>query len=588
MWRASRDGSVMHKRIAALLVTLCSLTTTASPALAQPAPTAPPPDAQADLAKKAEARRHFEKGVVLLRDNAFAAALAEFLQSRALYSTRSATYNAGLCLRKLQRYDEALDMFESLLREFPDLPPEDKVAAQREVVELRDLVGTIEVQGAEPGAAIVIDGRYRSDYPALEALRVPVGSHVVRVYKEGFEPFEARVDVAGAQTAQVMARLRTMAESGRLRVIEASGRPLTVVVDGVAVGKTPWEGLLTVGNHVVLLRGEGNLGTQPVMAPVRRDQTTPLSLVAEELNASLRVEPTPAGARVTLDATFVGRGIWEGRLRAGKHTVEVDAEGFLPVSRAVILAPKQREVLTATLERDPRAAQWKRPGRFLVEVGGAALLSPIFGGDVAAGCRDGCSTGPGVGGYGMVRGGYEMGAGLGFGLTVGYLTLERTTHDRATTLQPVGLGAARGTATDTLLLQGFLAGAWAGLSIGERVPLHMRIGGGFVLGAIADERTGAFAASDGSDYAVGPLGDRLGARFLYSAPEVRVGLRVGAHLELSAGVTGILLFALGPPTWDSARPINASADGIGTFKAETLVDPLTLIIAPGLGAQYDF
>jgi len=63
--------------------------------------------------------------------------------------------------------------------------------------ELRKLVGTIEIEEAEPGATIVIDGQNRGDYPPLVPLRVGRGSHTVRVHKAGFVPFETRVDVAG-------------------------------------------------------------------------------------------------------------------------------------------------------------------------------------------------------------------------------------------------------------------------------------------------------------------------------------------------------------------------------------------------------
>src|SRR5262249_57157336 len=125
------------------------------------------------------------------------------------------------------------------------------------------------------------------------------------------------------------ARLRGLVSSGRLRVTEASGRALDVVVDNVVVGKTPWEGTLAAGRHVVALQGEGNLGTQPSEAAVRVNQLTPIALAAEELDAALRVTPTPSSAVVALDEVTVGHGVWEGRVRAGGHKVEIAEEGFL-------------------------------------------------------------------------------------------------------------------------------------------------------------------------------------------------------------------------------------------------------------------
>lgn len=556
-------------------------------ATAQPAPPALNEAAATD--KSAEARVHFEKGLKLLDEGIWDAALAEFLQSRLLFPTRSATNNAAICMRKLNRFDEALDLFEALLREFPDLPADVKASAQRAMVELGELVGTVEIKGSEPGAAIVIDGRNRGEFPVLTPIRVSAGSHLVRVYKEGFEPFEARVEVAGGQTARTVARLSALAESGRLRVTEKSGKVLDVVVDSVVVGKTPWEGRLSVGAHQVVLRGEGNQGTQPVSAPVRLQQVTALTLTVEELTASIRIEPTPAGASVAIDSVTVGQGIWEGRLRDGAHLVEVAAEGFVAVRRQVSLERGEQEVVSVALQRDADSPLWRKPARFMLEIDGAMPLTPSFGGEVAGNCGDQCSRDVGFGGYGVFRAGYEFGSGFGFGVTAGYLLLRQATTGRQTTIQPVGLDSGPGMADDTLTFQGFLAGIFAGLSFGERYPLHLRLGGGVLIGSIADQRSGTFQARDGSTYGVAPVRDAPSATFFHVGPEVRLGIRVTDDLELTAGVEGLLLIALNEPMWDPRLQVDASTDGFGVFTdSAALTGPIVVAIAPGLGARYDF
>src|SRR4051812_42183143 len=174
------------------------------PAYAQRTKPAPPaPDASQQ--KKDEAKTRFEKGMTLFDRKLWDAALVEFLESRAAYPTRSNTQNAALCLRNLNRFDEALDMFEALLRDFPNLSSQDKQLVEKEVRELESLVGTIELlvgnecrratctptelQAKEAGAQIFIDGRERGNVPS-PPLRVSAGSHVVRVYKQGYIPVE--------------------------------------------------------------------------------------------------------------------------------------------------------------------------------------------------------------------------------------------------------------------------------------------------------------------------------------------------------------------------------------------------------------
>ena len=545
---------------------------------------------------KVEARGHFDQGKKLSTEGVWPAALAEFLASRELYATWGNTLGAASALRKLARFDEALDMFEILLRDFAAAVPADvRVAAQREVIELRELVGTIEIEQAELGAAITVDARSRGEYPAPSPLRVGAGTHIVRVSKEGFEPFEARVDVAGKQTVRVVAKLRALAASGRLHVAEQGGAALEVIVDGDRVGRTPWEGLLALGDHVLLLRGEGELGTVPVPVVVKRDQTTRLTLSAEKLAARLLVNPVPANAGVAIDALAVGQGRWEGRLRQGSHKIEVAAPGFVTAVREVSIEAGSRAVVGVSLARDPSSPFWRKPPRpasFLIEVDGAAAILPSFGGDIAGGCAGSCSAAPGLGGYVALRAGYERASGLGFGLGAGYLFAAQEVSDRAASIKPVGLaGSAKGTLDDTLAIRrGIFVGPWLGFSIGERFPVHARLAVGPLLAWVNDTRSGTFTpVRTGPSYPVGPLSVTSFTPFVQVAPELRVGYRITPHFELNLGAEALILVALAePPAWDAGRAINAGADGIGTFPTERFLGRVLFGIAPGLGARYDF
>lgn len=589
MMRSSTPRGSLVAAIAAALSLLVTVRAGAQPPPVTPSVTPPAPPA--DAAARAAARASFDRGLTLFEQGAWSAALAEFRASRRLFPTRNATSNAAVCLRKLERFDEALDLYEALLREFADLPADLRVEAQRAVAELRQLSGTLDVQGAEPDAAVTLDGRARGEYPLLAPLRTTTGTHTLRVYKEGFEPFEARVEIAAGQTARTTARLRRLVESGHLQIAEASGQALAVVVDGNVVGKAPWEGSVPPGDHTVVLRGEGTFGTQPASVRVQARERARLSLAAEELGASVRVVPTPAGATVAIDSVTVGRGIWEGRLRAGAHRIELAAEGFVPETRRVDLTRGRTEVLAAALRRDPDSPVWRRPGHFLVELSGALQMwAPAFGGDLARGCGGACSKPIGLGGYGLLRGGYELGSGIGFGITVGYSLGRQPLTGRPTAITPTGLPPDPGKANDRLTLRGLVAGVWGGLSLGERFPVHLRLGGGAVIGSMGDLRTGTFRAQNGEPYAVGPLGIAPSATFVYLAPEVRAGLRVGPGIELSAGVELWALFAVSRPAWkvDPKQGIFAGSDGSGTFPTEALASTVMVAVAPGVGARYDF
>jgi hypothetical protein len=549
----------------------------------------PAEDQGPSQAAKEEAKVHFNKGISLLRQDAWAAALAEFLLSRQIYPTRSATNNAAIALRKLQRFDEALDMFEALLREFPNIPAGERMLAQRAVAELRGLVGTIEITGAEPGSTMIVSGQNRGEFPPVNPLRVTAGTHLVRVIREGFEPFETRADVAGGQTVILRATLKVLKQAGRLRVLEQSGKNLDVVVDGVTVGRTPWDGAVGVGSHTVLLRGEGKLGSQPATAPIKARELTSLTLLAEELDASMRVDPKPVGATVAIDSIPVGRGAWLGRLKSGVHRVDVALEGFLPTSRRVTLKPGGRELVVIVVERDPDAKIWQKPPKITFDLSASFVLAPSFGGDIAGNCASDCASPVGIGGLGLFHGGYELGSGLGFGLAAGYLIAAQNTQGRSVDLVPNGgLPPLSGTADEKLRLSAFVGGATLSYHLGERFPVLLRLGAGVVTGELRDERVGRFQGRNGMPFTTYPVNDFPSATYFYADPELRAGIRLGKRFELSLTMQAMILFALSQPRWDNTIELAASDAGVATYGPEALMGPFSVLLAPGLAARYDF
>ncbi|MEA2753035.1 MAG: hypothetical protein QOI41_7178, partial [Myxococcales bacterium] len=539
-------------------------------------------------------RAFFDSGVGHFDRSEWSAALADFLRSRALFPTKAATKNAAVCFRREGRFDESLETFEALLREFPDLAPGDRAFAEKESAELRGAIGSIEIAGAEPGAAVVIDGRARGSYPTSAPLRVAAGSHVVRVYKEGFGPFEARVDVAGRQSALVEAHLSPLTQAGRLSVTESGGRALDVVIDNVVVGKTPWEGAIAVGLHAVVLRGEGDLGTQPATTTVRLGDVTTLALAAEPLTSTLRIVPVPAGANVSIDAVVVGQGVWEGKLREGEHVVEVIAEGFLLARRVVRLTKSERTAETVVLERDPSSPLWRaaHPARVFVEIDVGPAVGLAFGGDVRSACSGACSAAIPIGLAATAHAGYELSSGITLGLDAGYLVVAANVSKRAASVLPKGLAPNAGTLDDSLGIQGVRFGPSAGYRTGEDWPVTFRFGAGIFLGAAVDARKGTFTTSTGATYDV-DVSESPSTAYVYLAPEFRVARRFPSRLELSAGVAVLAMMSVDQPSWSDRQPVLAApkgqqGDGVATFGAQTLAGGFLLSVVPSVGARYAF
>ncbi|WP_437994988.1 PEGA domain-containing protein [Sorangium sp. So ce185] len=179
------------------------------------------PGGPVEVRRREDARAHFQRGIALRDQERWAEALAEFQTSRALFMTLNGTTNAAACLIQLERYVEAIELYESALRDFSDrLKGEDERDLLLVVKLLSNAVGAIGIVGAEPGATVLLDGVPRGELPLGAPLRVTRGPHTVRVVKAGYQPFEQRLDVDGGETVQVTARLIRLQDTGAREIAE--------------------------------------------------------------------------------------------------------------------------------------------------------------------------------------------------------------------------------------------------------------------------------------------------------------------------------------------------------------------------------
>lgn len=564
------------------------------PAVDAPAPAAPVETAEEKKRRKEKALEHFNKGAELFKKKDYDGAVAEYEASMKLAPSWAATWNAARCLQQLQRYDEAVDMMEILFRQYDaDINKEKRVLMQEELVRLRSLVGAIDVADAEFDAAIRIDGRNRGTFPTAAPHRVSVGSHVVRVFKEGYDPFETSVDVAGNQVQLVRARLRKLDldRAGRLRVTESNQRELDVIIDGSVVGKTPWEGQLRDGDHSVVLEGEDDWGTPPAIVTVTKGRTETLGLVAERLEAFLRIAPTPVGATVAIDGVSVGRGVWQGRVRTGRHRIEIGAAGYVLDVQDVALTKGKNEPLVVKLDRDPLSPLWKdNRGRVFVEGGFGVGGVPTFGGDLSATCNDGCTYGLGVGTAAAIHGGYRFPSGFFVGVDAGYFYARQKISNRRDELTLAGGLLVPAPVDDTLSLRGMMAGISAGIRVKRKLPVSFRLGAGVLMGAkLRDHRVGLFQMP--SPYAADVI--QYHSTFaLYIAPSVQFGYPLAERLHLQLGLDALVFL------WPGAVPKWSKTDvgsyvrgdqGLAGFVTEAMLMSSNLLsIMPSTSVRYEF
>jgi hypothetical protein len=543
-------------------------------------------DAAKREADKKEALAHFDRGSELVSKSMWDAALAEFLESRRLYPAAGNTQNAALCLKTLGRLDEALDLFEQA-RDFKQSPTE-ATALAKDIAALSTLVGTVTLKSNESDAVVTVDGRDRGKTPVARAIRVAAGARNVRVYKAGFIPFDRQVVITGGSTHAIDVKLEPLGVSGRLTVNEEHGESADVVIDGTTVGKTPWQGALAIGDHTVLLRGSGPRGTQPALATLRTNQVTPMVLSLEELGVLAHVEASPSGAAFAIDGVPVGSGRWEGRLRVGAHNLEAYMPGYFRKSQPFQLAVgSERQRVSITLDQDLSADMWKTqiPNRFAVGLELGAPIGIVIGGDVRDACGADCREVFPVGGRADLRAAYELRSGLGFGVGAGYTYMRIGTKNRASQITAVGRPPDPGFVDDDADLRGVLFSLRARYAF--RVPIAAFVDAGFLLGTLADTRSGTFTRN-GAPFTIAPVSVRESARYATFSVGAAYTIHLTELLRLELGAVADLLVALKQPSFSGSLQIPVTGRDVGTFAQQSLLGSTVFGARPFVGITQSF
>jgi hypothetical protein len=162
---------------------------------------------------------------------------------------------------------------------------------------------------------------------------------------------------------------------------------------------------------------------------------------------------------------------------------------------------------------------------------------------------------------------------------------------RAVTEARVGVaGGVWGRAHDELRLRGFLVGAAAGMHLGDRFPIRLRLGAGAFFANVKNVRSGSFTTRAGSGYDAPEVGSSDSATLIYVSPEASVGMHLTDQLELGVGLKALVLIATSAPRWGSGDnpEVVAKSDGLSSYSTDQKLLGTMVVLAPGLNATYSF
>ena len=462
----------------------------------------------------------------------FQAALQASPSARAALGVADALYHLG-------RLGEAYDAYADVPRTYPKLAPPDAALVASRLKELAAKTGWLSIRLADAGAEVDIDGKSLGLSPVPALVRVPVGPHAVHVSKKGFTPFDVRPDVGADATALVDVTLVREATQGHV-VVQAAGEPLRVLVDGVDVGATPWEGDLAPGAHEISGRSSTALAA-PQTVRVDAGARVAVDLVAMGTAAHLQVRTSDGQGLITVDGAPKGTGGFAGDIPAGAHAVSVTRDGYQPYQKTVTLGLRETWAETVTL---------------------VPIASSAGGADAAG--EGGGKGGDRVDGEG-VYGGFGLGwmpsiASMGSELDTGCSTLGAASCDTPSPLASASVFGYGGYTWNPVGFELFLAASAD--TVQQEATFNASGGNSGTLPSTAPARTEKFTF-----VRFGGIG-ALRVRASYALPRVRFTAAAGVGLSYKAMLM---------------KRDTAAVDGSGLH--ETYVPDAVSYLSPGVSAE---
>ena len=153
-----------------------------------------------------EAKKAFEEGTALYRNDQFAEAAEAFRRAHALKPAWKILFNIGQCSAAAKQYGMALEAFEAYLSQGgDDVPYEKRRNVIGEIKILREMVGYLDIR-APDGCSVMIDNHKRGDTPLPGP--IPVGSgvnHRLEIMQSELDVLKKTIRVNSGQTIVISA-----------------------------------------------------------------------------------------------------------------------------------------------------------------------------------------------------------------------------------------------------------------------------------------------------------------------------------------------------------------------------------------------
>lgn len=280
--------------------------------------------------KLQEADNRFLRGVEFFNDGEYSAALAEFQWSYNLKPHYAVLYNIAVCYVKLGKYAEALKYFKDYIEKGGSkITPEKKKQVDDEIAYVKSLTGNLNVATNIDGAAIIIDGKEVGKTPLKESIPVSAGTHLLEVALMGYMPVKEEITIATGTTIEKSYILTKDIRTAQVTITSTAPHS-TVLIDGREMGKSPWSGKVSVGEHEIIIKAPGyrDEKRQVVLHP-DEEREIEVDMEISGKPGKITINSNIQGADVFLEQQNIGMiPLKSHKVPAGIYHLSISKEGY--------------------------------------------------------------------------------------------------------------------------------------------------------------------------------------------------------------------------------------------------------------------
>ena len=216
-------------------------------------------------------------------------------------------------------------------------------ADQKINVELNPVTASVMLTSVPSAAPVVFQGRKIGETPLI-IRDLPYGEYSAELNKSGYT--KRTVSWKMNEDGRPLLLKTDLASNVGTLKITSSPSGATVTLDGTVMGRTPFSGRIEEGRHNLEIAREGYVTLKQVVTVTRRQETVLKNLKLEIIPSTLKITPSPEGARVFVnDKQYSDTPMELKQLLPGVYRIRLEKEGFDPATREVtVTAGNELEV----------------------------------------------------------------------------------------------------------------------------------------------------------------------------------------------------------------------------------------------------